>query len=70
MKNLELFLLAFRIERRWQRIKRNRQRMNKLLMQKEPYTSPRLVWLDQNTAELGFSAKALEKRYLEISAEN
>ncbi|MEM1485347.1 hypothetical protein V6615_10775 [Oscillospiraceae bacterium PP1C4] len=66
MKRLTMFLLAFRIERKWRKIKRNRQKMGKLLERKEQFTSLRLVRLDQETAKLGFSAKALENRYREL----
>lgn len=66
LKKVKLFLLALFIEHKWRRIGRNRQRMEILLACKEPYTSLRLVRLDENTAKLGFSAKELENRYLQI----
>ena len=63
MRALKKWMLALRIERKWRRISKNRKRMADLLAGREPYTSPRLVALNQDTARLGIQLRALEDRY-------
>lgn len=66
MKYLKMWILAMQIERKWKRIKKNRQRMEVLINQEEPFTSPKLIRLDQQTTCLGYHAKALEQKYRKI----
>lgn len=66
MKKFRMYVLAVQIERKWRKIGKNRKRMETLIKQKEPYTSPRLCRLDAQTAKLGFSAQELEKQFREL----
>lgn len=69
MNAIKRWVLAIRIERRWRKIGSNRRKMDALLENGEPYSSPALVRLDGETAELGYEARQMERRYQELMAE-
>lgn len=63
VKKITMWVIVQQIERNWKQIHQNRKAMEQLLLAKEPYTSPKLVELEQSNLELGYAASLLEKRY-------
>ena len=69
MNTIKKWILAVQIENRWKKIGINRRKMGALLDSGEPYSSPELVRLDEETALLGYQARQMERRYWELMGE-
>ncbi|MBE6907935.1 hypothetical protein [Marasmitruncus massiliensis] len=66
MLQMKKWVLAFKIEYLWKRIQCNRKRMELLIRQHVPYSSPKLVRLDERNREFGWRARQMEKLWMQM----
>ncbi len=66
MLQMKKWFLALKIEYLWKRIQYNRKRMEILVDHQVPYSSPKLVRLDEKNREFGWRARQMEKLWIQM----
>lgn len=68
MQQMKKWILAMKIEFFWSKIKQNRKKMEGLIKQRVPYSSPELVVLDLKNRELWWQTRLMEQRWTKLPA--
>lgn len=69
MQQMKKWIIAYKIEYLWKKIRNNRRKMRNLIENKEPYNSPQLVKLNTMNWELWWTASQMERLWMQYASD-
>lgn len=69
MLQMKKWIIAYKIEYLWKKIRNNRKKMKNLIEKKEPYNSPQLVRLNTMNWELWWTASQMERLWMQYAGD-